>query len=226
MRILLVEDDAQLAQSTAARISREGYVVDHVGNGVEADEAIASIDYALVILDRRLPDGDAIRRIGEFRKHRPELRVIVLTAFDATPDKISGLEAGADDYLTKPFEIDELMARIRAVLRRPGAAAQPAIHCGNLSYDPSSREFLVSGEMIVLTRREQLILASLMLRARRVVQRHAFMNQVYGFDEDIQSNTLDAHISRLRTRLIQLKTGVQIKAVRGVGYFVTDQVGP
>lgn len=226
MKILLVEDDAQLARSIAERVSSEGYAVDRVATGWEAEEAVASYAYSLLILDRRLPDGDGIDRIPAIRRHRPDIRIITLTALDATLDKIDGLEAGADDYLTKPFEIDELIARMRAALRRPGAVPQPVVRCGNLSYDPGNREFAVAGCVTVLKRREQLILEALMLRARRVVQRHAFMDQVYGFNEEIQSNTLDAHISRLRSRLVELGADVHIHAIRGVGYMLSDQPKP
>ena len=223
MRILLVEDNIQLARAIQPRLEAAGYVVDSVSSAGDAEAAARTVAYQLIVLDRRLPDGDGLLRIREFRASLPDVRIIVLTALDATSDKILGLDSGADDYLTKPFEIDELIARIRAAMRRPGGAPQPMIVCGDLSYDPSSREFAVKGHPIILKRREQLILEALVMRARRVVQRDSFMEQVYGFDDEVQSNTLDSHISRLRTRLTELGASVQIHPVRGVGYMLIEE---
>jgi DNA-binding response OmpR family regulator len=225
MRILLVEDDALLARSLIDRLSSAGYVVDHVASGEAAQAASAAVAYPLAILDRRLPDGDAIGRIGALRRSSPDMRIVVLTALDAVVEKVGGLDAGADDYLTKPVDPDELLARLRAALRRPGAPAQPRITCGRLSYDPGSREFHVAGHALVLKRREWMILETLIMRARRVVQRHEFMNRVYGFDDEVQSNTLDAHISRLRSRLAELQAEVLIHPIRGVGYMLIE-MGP
>jgi DNA-binding response OmpR family regulator len=222
MRILLVEDDVQLSKSLADRVAAAGYVIDCVFTGEEAEAAVAAIPYPLAILDRRLPDGDSIRRISVFRRFQPEIRIIVLSALDATVDKIGGLDAGADDYLTKPIDADELIARLRAALRRPGGAVQPPIACGRLIYHPPAREFQIDREVIILKRRELLILEALIMRARRVVQRSLFMDQVYGFNEEIQSNTLDAHISRLRARLSNLNAGVIIHPIRGVGYMLSE----
>ena len=217
-----MEDDVQLAGSLTRRISAAGYVVDQVATGEEAEAAVAAMSYPLALLDRRLPDGDGVRRIPTLRRFRPEIRIILLTALDATLDKIGGLDAGADDYLTKPVDGDELIARIRAAMRRPGGAVQPPIFCGRLVYVPATREFQINGEVILLKRRELLILEALIMRARRVVQRSTFMDQVYGFNEEIQSNTLDAHISRLRTRLSDIDAGVIIHPIRGVGYMLSE----
>lgn len=225
MRILLVEDDLALARSLADRIAAAGYVVDQLGTGEEAEAAVATIPYPLVILDRRLPDGDAIVRIAALRRLRPDLRILMLTALDRTLDKIGGLDAGADDYLTKPVDPDELIARVRAALRRPSGALLAVVRCGRLAFDPATRTFEIDDAPIVLKRREQLILEALLMRARRVVQRSALMDQVYGFDDDIQSNTLDAHISRLRARLGEFNAGVVIHPVRGVGYMLVE-AGP
>lgn len=222
MRLLLVEDHPVLGPTLEDRLNGAGFVVDRVVAGEEAEAAVASFAYPLVILDRRLPDGDGIARIAALRRSRPDIRIIVLTALDATSDKIDGLNAGADDYLTKPVDPDELIARVRAGLRRPGGTLQPEIACANLSYDPANREFRVDGEPVFLKRRELVILETLMIRARRVVQRQTFMDQVYGFNEEVQSNTLEAHISRLRTKLAELGAGVVIHPVRGVGYMLTE----
>lgn len=222
MKILLAEDDPQLARSLAERIGDAGYVIDRVRTGDEVEAALAALSYGLLILDRRLPDGDSLARIKVFRRLNPDLRIIMLTALDRVFDRIEGLDAGADDYLTKPFDIHELLARIRAAMRRPGGVLQPPITCGRLQYAPEHREFCISGQSVVFKRREHQILEALMMRANRVVQRDVFLNQVYGFNEDIQSNTLDAHISRLRTKLVDLGAGVGIHPVRGVGYMLIE----
>jgi DNA-binding response OmpR family regulator len=222
MRLLLVEDDPALGRTLEDHLNLAGFVVDRVVTGQDAEAAAAVSRYPLAILDRRLPDGDGIARIAALRRSQPEVRIIVLTALDATLEKIEGLNAGADDYLIKPIDPDELTARVRAALRRPGGTLQPAITCANLSYSPADREFRVGGELVLLKRRELLILETLMMRARRVVQRQIFMDQVYGFNEEVQSNTLEAHISRLRTRLAELGADVVIHPVRGVGYMLTE----
>jgi DNA-binding response OmpR family regulator len=220
MRVLLIEDEPQMARLVAANIGDAGYVVDQVGSIGEADAAIAVARYALVLLDRRLPDGDGVLLLPRMRARQPGVPVIILTALDDVADKVNGLDAGADDYLTKPFVKDELLARIRAALRRPGGEATPPIRCGRLTFDPVAREIAVAGEVVILKRRELALIESLIRRVGRVVARETLMSEVYGFDDDIQSNTLDAHISRLRGRLAQLAAGVAIHPVRGIGYML------
>jgi DNA-binding response OmpR family regulator len=222
MRILVVEDDVRLGGALQGRIEHAGFVVDVVASCAEAYAAAASVDFALIVLDRRLPDGDGLDQVKTFRLLRPGIRIIILTALDKTDDKIKGLDAGADDYLTKPFHADELLARIRAALRRPGAALQPPVRCGNVAYFPDSRDFTVHDTSVRLKRREHLILEALMLRARRVVQREALMEAIYGFEDEVQSNALDAQISRLRARLAEVGASVQIRPVRGVGYMLSE----
>lgn len=222
MRLLLVEDEVDLAGAVKASLSSAGYAVDVAHSLAEVADYVAVAQYELILLDRRLPDGDGLEAIPALRRRLPDVRIIVLTALDATGDKVSGLDAGADDYLTKPFQTDELLARIRAILRRPGGSLQPLVQCGDIAYDPNQRNFLLRGEALVLKRREHLVLEALMMRARRVVQRDTFFAQAYDLSEDIQSNTLDAHISRLRAKFEELKAGAVIHTVRGVGYMLTD----
>jgi DNA-binding response OmpR family regulator len=222
MRILVVEDDARLGPALQSRIAQAGFVVDVVASCVEAYAAAATVDFALIILDRRLPDGDGLDQVKTFRLLQPGIRIIMLTALDRTDHKVEGLDAGADDYLTKPFHADELIARIRAALRRPGATLQPPVRCGNVCYYPDTRDFIVGEKSVLLKRREHLILEALILRARRVVQRAAFMEAVYGFADEVQSNALDAQVSRLRARLAEAGASVQIRPIRGVGYMLSE----
>jgi len=220
MRVLLVEDEPDMAKLVSDGIGADGLVVDAVGSIDEADAAIAIARYALVLLDRRLPDGDGLVLLRRMRSAQPGVPVIVLTALDGTADKVRGLDEGADDYLTKPFDAEELRARVRAALRRPGGEFAPPVVCGRLRFDPGRREVTVGGEAVVLRRRELALLGVLVRRAGRVVQRADLMDEVYGFDEDVNSNTLDSHVSRLRARLAALNAGVVIHPVRGVGYML------
>lgn len=220
MRVLLVEDEPDMAKLISEGVGADGLVVDTVGSIDEADAAIAIARYALVLLDRRLPDGDGLVLLRRMRTTQPGVPVIVLTALDGTADKIHGLDEGADDYLTKPFDADELRARIRAALRRPGGEFAPPVVCGRLQFDSGRREVTVSGHVVVLRRRELALLGALVRRVGRVVQRVDLMDEVYGFDEDVTSNTLDSHVSRLRARLAALDARVVIHPIRGVGYML------
>jgi len=176
--------------------------------------------YGLVLLDRRLPDGDGLSLLSAVRAKQPGAPVILLTALDRLDDKVHGLDAGADDYLTKPFFNDELMARIRAALRRPGADPAVAQTCGRLRFDPRSREASICDEPLALKRRELLVLEALIRRAGRVVQRDALIDAVYGMDDEVQPKALDSHVSRLRKRLAERSAEVVIHPVRNVGYLM------
>jgi two-component system OmpR family response regulator len=222
MKFLLVEDEKAMAELISEQLEGVGYVVDRVASLDEAAAAVEVGRYALFILDRRLPDGDSIGFIPELRRTHPGTPILMLTALDAIIDRVKGLNAGADDYLTKPFDTDELVARVRALLRRPGADEQPPIRLGGVSFDTVRREFRVNEEPLILKRRELSILESLMLRARRVVLRSLLMEEAFGFDDDVQSNTLDAHVSRLRRVLSTAGAGVMIHPIRGVGYMLDE----
>ena len=209
-----------MARLVAVNVGAAGFTVDRVTSIGDADAALKVARYALVLLDRRLPDGDGLTLIGRVRRTQPGVPVIVLSALDAVLDRVCGLDKGADDYLPKPFDTDELLARIRAALRRPGAEDAPPIACGRLAFDLSSRSVTIGGAPLTLKRRELALLESLIRRAGRVVQRETLVEEIYGFDDDIQSNTLDAHVSRLRGRLIELGADVLIHPIRGVGYLL------
>ncbi|HKS25461.1 MAG TPA: response regulator transcription factor [Thermoanaerobaculia bacterium] len=202
MRILLIEDEPELAAATAARLTGEGFVVDHLATLGEAIEAVMTTPYRAVLLDRRLPDGDGLSLLPVLRTRPAPPPVIILTALDDVPERVAGLDAGAEDYLVKPFAFEELLARLRVLFRRGSASASqaPRIVVGRLVYDAAAREASVAGTPLVLPRRELAILDVLVRRAGRVVMREQLESQVYGFDDDIQSNALEAQISRLRKR--------------------------
>jgi len=221
MRVLLVEDEPSLAASLARRLEAEGFVVDRFGSLAEGIEAVIGAAYRLVLLDRRLPDGDGLALLPVIRTRAAPPPVIVLTALDDVPDRVAGLDAGADDYLVKPFAVDELLARIRVLLRREGTGAPPpSVRIGRLDYDLAQREARVGNAVLPVPRRELAILDSLARRAGRVVMREALEAQVYGYDDEISSNALEAHVSRLRRRLAEAEAGVVLHAVRGIGYML------
>lgn len=219
MRVLLAEDEPEMARLLADALGRERLTVDSVGSLEEARTALALAEYRLLVLDRRLEDGDGLELVRELRARPTRPAVLVLSALDGPAERVAGLDAGADDYLGKPFDPDELRARVRAALRRGGAGSDSvSITCGRLTYEPFTREVSVAGSPLRLRRREAALLGALMERVRRVVQRRTLVNAVYAFDEEPNSNTLDAHVSRLRRRLEGLDAGVVIHPVRGVGY--------
>jgi len=220
VRILLVEDDEPLAQLMRSALQRHGLVVDIAGSLSEAAEALRSAVHDLLVLDRSLPDGDGVDLIAQARRMRKGLPIIVLTARGELPERIEGLDEGADDYLVKPVATDELLARIRAVARRPATIALPQATMGELTFDFGAREAAVAGRM--LPRRQLLILETLIYRQGRTVRREALREAVYGFDDAIQSNALDAHISKLRRALEEAGAGVEISVIRGVGYLLKE----
>ncbi|ATQ67205.1 MULTISPECIES: response regulator transcription factor [Methylosinus] len=222
MRILLVEDHDELASRIARRIRRAGYAVDHADSIERAKTALEAGPFAVALLDRRLPDGDGLSLIPLMRARQPGGRILVLTALDAVDDRIEGLDAGADDYLTKPFNLDELMARIRASLRRPGGEVTPPIAIGALAFDLDARTVSVAGRPVVLLRRELALLEALARRAGRVVMREALIAGIYGADEEIEEHTLTTLVSRLRTRLQEHGAGVEIHSARGLGYMLSE----
>ncbi|MBA3676850.1 MAG: response regulator transcription factor [Sphingosinicella sp.] len=221
MRVLLVEDEPELGATVVARLSAAGFVVDHFTCLGDAIEAVLSAQYRAVLLDRRLPDGDGLSLIAVLKTRPSPPPVLILTALDDVPDRVAGLDAGAEDYLIKPFAFEELLARLRVLLRRNDVGAHvPLITIGRLAYDLAAREPIIDGHSLALPRRELAILDALMRRAGRVVMRENLEANVYGFDDDISSNALEAHISRLRKRLADAQAGVILHGVRGVGYML------
>ncbi len=220
-RILLVEDDSALAHEVVCALERNDWLIDHVTSLGEAFEAVIQFPYRVILLDRRLPDGDGIGLIPAARSRVPPPSIIFLTARDDLADRVEGLDAGADDYLVKPFALEELLARLRAAARRPGQAitCEP-IEVARLSYDAQTREFRTGGRAMALPRRELALLELLVRRAGRVVQRAHVENELYGFDGEVSANALDALVSRLRRRLEEDDAGVELRTIRGVGYML------
>jgi DNA-binding response OmpR family regulator len=220
MRILLVEDEVEMAGALSSALRGYDMVVDHVATLAEAEEAISADVHMAVLLDRQLPDGDGLALIPKLRARADSVPIIVLTARGELADRIAGLDSGADDYLAKPFAVEELLARLRAVLRRPAELKPDIVRAGSLAFDLSHREASVEGRPFDLPRRELLVLEALIRRMGRTVLRSALEEAVYNFDDEIQSNALDTHVSRLRRKLSDAAAGVEIHGIRGVGYLL------
>jgi DNA-binding response OmpR family regulator len=220
MRILLVEDEPEMAAVLQAGLHRHGMLVDIAPDIAHATEALQCKVHDLLLLDRQLPDGDGATLLATARATHADLPVIMLTARGSLTDRIEGLDLGADDYLVKPFAIEELLARIRAISRRPAQISLPVAMLGNLCFDFTAREAVVDGHPLRLQRRQLLLLEALAYRHGRTVQREVLQEAVYGFDDAIQSNALDAHVSKLRRALVEANASVEIHVIRGIGYLL------
>ncbi len=219
MRILLVEDEQEMASALGDALSKHNIIIDHVATLADAREAADLNSYDAILLDRQLTDGEGLRLIPELRAANISTPVIVLTAHNDHGGRIRGLDLGADDYMGKPFVVEELIARLRAVLRRPQLSSE-TITAGRLSLAVLHMEPAIDGKPLLLPRRELLVLTALMKRLGRTVTREALANAVYSFDAEIRSNALDSHVSRLRRKLNELDAGVAIHTIRGIGYLM------
>lgn len=220
LRILLVEDDPEMAMALRCTLQRDDMIVDLAPRLRCAEASLAMACYDAVLLDRSLPDGDGLALLGPLRQAGRGTPVIVLTAKGDLADRIDGLDAGADDYMAKPFATEELLARLRAISRRPSDLSPSTVTAGRLVYDFRERVASIGGVPLVLPRRELLLLEALVRRLGRTVQRGVIEDAVYGFDDEVHSNSLDAHVSRLRRKLVEGDAGVEIHAIRGVGYLL------
>jgi two-component system OmpR family response regulator/two-component system response regulator QseB len=228
MRLLLVEDDRMIGESLQRTLRLEGYAVDWVRDTAAADGTLSSERFDLVLLDLGLPPGaggagpaDGLAVLQALRSRHDATPVIVLTARDARGDRVAGLDAGADDYLVKPFEFDELNARIRAVLRRHAGRAEPLLAQGGVSLDPAQHRVTLNGVPVLLSAREFAVLEALMARPGAVLSRAQLEDRLYGWGEEIESNAVSVYIHQLRKKL-----GADfIRNVRGVGYFI-DAAAP
>ncbi len=219
MRLLLVEDDEILGDGLAAGLKMEGYAVDWLTNGKLADEALKMNCYELVVLDLNLPDMDGLSILRALRARKDETPVMVLTAKDTVPDRVEGLDSGADDFVIKPFELDEVCARLRALARRNEGRSTPTVEHKGIVLDPASRQVTYSGEKVDLSQKEFEILSFLMGNLGRVVSRSRLEESLYSWSSDIESNTVEVHIHYLRKKL---DSGI-IRTVRGVGYIIDSE---
>lgn len=219
MRLLLVEDDKALGEGLRLGLRQEGYTVDWLQDGVSAVHALLSEEFDLLVLDLGLPRLDGIQVLRQLRASGSALPVLILTARDATEDRIAGLDAGADDYLVKPFDLDELKARLRALLRRSAGRAQVLIEHAGICLDPASQQVSYLGKPVPMTPKEYLLLHELLSQPGKVLTRERLAQSLYGWDEEAESNTLEVHIHHLRKKLF---SGL-IRTVRGVGYLVEEQ---
>ena len=218
MRILMVEDDAALARSIAALLRAGGHAVDHSASGEEALTLVSGEPYALLILDVGLPDIDGFTVLERLRRWGEKVPVLMLTARDALDDRVRGLDLGADDYLRKPFEPEELEARVRALGRRRGGDPAVVVTIGALVLNRSTGAAEVAGRALDLRRREWAVLDALATRAGQVVPRELLLAEVFGYDEPVGPNAIEVNVTRLRGKLgIE---GPQIRTVRGVGYLL------
>lgn len=222
MRLLVVEDEARIAEIVRAALVRGGFAVDVVRLCTDAHEALATNPYDAAILDLGLPDGDGLKLLKDLRAGRNTVPVLVLTARDAVEHRVAGLDAGADDYLIKPFAMAELIARTKALLRRPGGALGTILKTGNIAFDTIGRDVHINDEVLVLPRREAAILEHLMRRVGRVVPKALLEEKLYGLDDELGSNAIPVHVHHLRRKLVENGATVEIHTVRGVGYLLVD----
>ncbi|MBG0810856.1 response regulator transcription factor [Methylosinus sp. H3A] len=226
MRILIVEDQPDISTLIADRVRRAGYIPDCVRVLADIPDALEAYDYPVMLLDRRLPDGDGLSAVAAAKRIRPGIRILAVTAARSIEERVDGLDAGVDDYLTKPFSPDELLARIRASLRRPGGDPAPPIAIGRLSFDLNSDSASIGGSPLVVPRRELLLLGALMRRAGRAVTFSTLLEEVYGSDDLSRIGALKMVAMRLRQRLNDQHAGVEIHAPRGIGYLIREARGP
>ncbi|HSB19591.1 MAG TPA: response regulator transcription factor [Anaeromyxobacteraceae bacterium] len=216
MRILLVEDDAMLGEAVRRGLRQQGHALDWVRDGEEADLALAGEPYEVVLLDLGLPRKGGLEVLRGLRRRGNRVPVLILTAQDPVPDRVAGLDAGADDYLVKPFDLDELAARIRALQRRARGSAAPLLEVGPLTLDPASHQVSLGGAPVSLSAREFSLLEVLLEHPGRPVSRARLEERLYGWGEQVESNAVEVHVHSLRRKL-----GADwIKTLRGVGYVV------
>jgi two-component system response regulator QseB len=216
MRILLVEDDELLGDGARTGLQQVGYSVDWLKDGMSAKYALETESFDLIVLDLGLPKLGGLELLRAVRTQGMATPVIILTARESVEDKVKGLDHGADDYISKPFDLDELYARIRALLRRRSNRAQPTISFADLELDPASHTVRRNGQLVNLPRREFALLHKLLENAGHVLSRDQLMQSLYSWDEEVDSNTLEVHIHNLRKKL----DANYIRTIRGVGYMV------
>ncbi len=222
MRLLIVEDEVRIAELLQRALAQSGFIADTVQLCVEARGALATTTYDALILDLGLPDGDGVKLLRELRVAGNAIPILVLTARDAVEDRVAGLDAGADDYLVKPFAMSEVIARTKALLRRPGGALGLVLQAGNIAFDTIGRDARVGTAPLALQRREAAILEQLLRRLGRVVPKGILEERLYSVDDELESNAIPVHVHHLRRKLAQAGADVEIHTIRGVGYLLTE----
>ncbi len=220
MRIILIEDDALLGKGIEAGFKQQDYIVDWFQEGLPALMSLEHENYDVMVLDLGLPDISGLEVLKRLRKKSNQLPVLILTALDGLEDRIAGLDAGADDYLTKPFDLDEVYARIRALIRRMGGRAEPIIEYKNIQLNPAAHTVTQDSKSVDLSRREYGVLLELLENTGRVLSRTRMEESLYSMDDDVGSNAVEVHIHHLRKKL----GNDLIRTVRGVGYTI-DKLG-
>lgn len=222
MRVLILEDNSRLRALTAGALRAAGFATDAFETLADARAAAETTAYDCIVLDLGLPDGDGMDLLEALRRRGSSTPVLLLTARDDKASVVQGLNRGADDYLRKPFDVDELIARIRALLRRPGTAFQTVLAEGNIALDPSERRAVVDGTAIDFSRREVGALEMLMRSSGRVVQKSALEDALYGYDEEVSVNAIEVLVHRLRKKLSSAGANREIVTLRGIGYLLAE----
>jgi DNA-binding response OmpR family regulator len=226
MRILIVEDNKAFASLIAARLDKSGIESDQAESLEQAERSLSALEYAAIILDLGLSDGDGLDLLRGLRARGDSTPVVITSARHSLEDRVRGLREGADDYLAKPFSVDELIARLQAVMRRPSRLVGQTLRAGNISLDTQNRQVNIDQRVHIIRRREILILELLMRHVGTVVRRKFFVDQLFGIEGERDSNTVDVYVHRLRRQLLDGKATVTIHTIRGVGYMMTEAHTP
>ena len=226
MRLLIVEDNVRLLTLTRNALVKAGFETDGAATAADARAALQSIAYAAMVLDLGLPDEDGLSLLKTIRRLGDTVPILILTARDGVEDRIRGLDAGADDYLGKPFAQGELLARIRVLLRRPGWLLGIALALGNLRLDTVSRELTIDARPLFLSPRETAVLEILLRRSGRVVPKKLVEDHLFGLSADVGSNAIEVYVYRLRKQLLEAGADIEVHTIRGVGYMVAAMAAP
>lgn len=222
MRLLLVEDNETLAALLQKGLTAAGFSVDCVKTVAGALDGLSTTRFSAVVLDLGLPDGDGYAVLHYLRSKGDSTPVLILTARGGVDDKVRGFQRGADDYLGKPFALEELVVRLQALLRRPGVLLGAALKLGRLSFDTAARDVTVGGKLEIVPPREAAVLEVLLRRSGRVVPKQVIEDQLYGLSEEVNSNAVEVYVHRLRKLLSEASAGVEIHTIRGVGYLIRE----
>jgi DNA-binding response OmpR family regulator len=223
MRLLLVEDNERFAVLLKRGLAAAGFVVDVLPTAKTAAAALRASRFEIVVLDLGLPDADGLDVLGEMRRRQDATPVLILTARGSLEDRVIGLQSGADDYLVKPFALEELVARLQALLRRPGNLLGVTLKLGNIALDTVARQVFVGDNPIFFSAREIAVLEQLLRRSGRVVAKTLLSDNLYGLSQEVASNAVEVYVHRLRKQLAAVDASVQIHTLRGVGYMITEE---